>query len=811
MKIVKKCKGLPLALKTMGSMLYNKSSVSDWETVFQSEIWEFSKECCGIIPSLALSYIHLPSHLKVCFAYCALFPKDYEFKKECLIQLWMTENFPHFLQHSRTPEEVCQQFFIDLLSRSFFQQSVENEKVFVMHDLLNDLAKYVGGDIYFSHEVFQGKKTQKVTRHLSVELDEFGCFDGFGTLCNTKSLRTFMPIVKSLNSSWEMKMSIHEFLSIFKFIRILSLFGCFDLQELPDSIANLDHLRSLDLSGSAIEILNEKICSLSHLQILNLNYCYYLERLPSNLYLLTNLCRLELSNTIVTKVPPHLGKLKNLKVVMNSYNVGQTRELGIQQLGELNLEGSLSISNLRNILNSVDALEADLKNKTHLVALTLEWGWWNRNSIDSKKEEEVIENLQPSKNLKKLSLYGYGGKRFPNWLLENSLCNMVSLVLDECEFCERLPPLGLLPFLKVLKIIQLDGIVSIDSDFHGNNSCSFTSLETLEFSNMSQWEKWDCQAVRGAFPRLRRLSIRNCSKIKGQLPEQVVSLERLEIQNCQQLEVSAPRALDLQLRDRGMLKRLTMQTSLLEIVASSDTTLENLEIDSPLESINDDIVSLRSFPLDFFPTLRTLDFSEFGNIEMISQSLVHNHLEELILKYCLKFESLPESMHMLLPSLRRLSIADCPRLESFPKGGLPSNLKDLTIINCSRLVDSLKGAFTYSSSLKSLRIEKVDVECFPDEGLLPLSLTSLSIYHFPNLKTLDKGLYQLSSLQKLKLGYCFNLQRLPEEGLPKSISKLSIHDCPLWEPRCKKEEGEDWEKIVHIQEVYIEDGYDSEE
>jgi len=38
MKIVEKCKGLPLALKTMGSLLYNKSSVSEWETVFQSEI-----------------------------------------------------------------------------------------------------------------------------------------------------------------------------------------------------------------------------------------------------------------------------------------------------------------------------------------------------------------------------------------------------------------------------------------------------------------------------------------------------------------------------------------------------------------------------------------------------------------------------------------------------------------------------------------------------------------------------------------------------------------------------------------------------
>ena len=77
MNIVKRCKGLPLALKTMGSLLYKKSSISESETVLQCEIWEFSKERCDILSALALSCIHLPSHLKASFAYCALFPKDY--------------------------------------------------------------------------------------------------------------------------------------------------------------------------------------------------------------------------------------------------------------------------------------------------------------------------------------------------------------------------------------------------------------------------------------------------------------------------------------------------------------------------------------------------------------------------------------------------------------------------------------------------------------------------------------------------------------------------------------------------------------
>ncbi|KRH13355.1 hypothetical protein GLYMA_15G233100v4 [Glycine max] len=989
-KIVKKCKGLPLALKSMGSLLHNKPFAWEWESVFQSEIWELKDS--GIVPALALSYHHLPLHLKTCFAYCALFPKDYEFHRECLIQLWMAENFLNCHQGSKSPEEVGQLYFNDLLSRSFFQQLSEYREVFVMHDLLNDLAKYVCGDSYFRLRVDQAKCTQKTTRHFSVSMITERYFDEFGTSCDTKKLRTFMP---TSHWPWNCKMSIHELFSKLKFLRVLSLSHCLDIEELPDSVCNFKHLRSLDLSHTGIKKLPESTCSLynlqilklnsceslkelpsnlheltnlgvlslsschyltevpnsigdlkhlrsldlshtgikklpestcslynlqilklddcrslkelpsnlhklanlgvlslsschyltevpnsvgnlkhlrsldlssthitklpdstcslSNLQILKLNSCEYLKELPSNLHELTNLHRLEFVNTEIIKVPPHLGKLKNLQVSMSSFHVGKSSKFTIQQLGELNLvHKGLSFRELQNIENPSDALAADLKNKTRLVELEFEWNS-HRNPDDSAKERDVIviENLQPSKHLEKLSIRNYGGKQFPNWLSNNSLSNVVSLELRNCQSCQHLPSLGLLPFLKKLEISSLDGIVSIGADFHGNSSSSFPSLETLKFSSMKAWEKWECEAVRGAFPCLQYLDISKCPKLKGDLPEQLLPLKELEISECKQLEASAPRALVLDLKDTGKLQlqldwasleklRMgghSMKASLLE---KSDTLKElniyccpKYEMFCDCEMSDNGFDSQKTFPLDFFPALRTLRLSGFRNLLMITQDQTHNHLEVLAFGKCPQLESLPGSMHMLLPSLKELVIKDCPRVESFPEGGLPSNLKKIELYKCSSglircssgLMASLKGALGDNPSLESLGIGKLDAESFPDEGLLPLSLINLSIYGFPNLKKLDyKGLCQLSSLKKLILDGCPNLQQLPEEGLPNSISNLWIINCPNLqqlpeeglsnsisnlfiiacpnlEQRCQNPGGQDWPKIAHIPTV----------
>ena len=484
-RIVKKCKGLPLALKTIGCLLCTKLSISDWQSILESDIWDLPKEDTEIILALFLSYHYLPSHLKRCFAYCALFPKDYEFVKEELILLWMAQNFLQCPQQSRHPEEVGEHYFNDLLSRSFFQQSsIERhesrvKRHFVMHDLLNDLAKYVCADFCFRLKFDKGKLMPKATRHFSFAVNDVKYFDGLGSLSDAKRLHSFLPITEIGRTylgryPWQFKISIHDLFSKIKFLRVLSFYGCLDLKEVPDSIGSLKHLHSLDLSCTEIQKLPDSICLLYNLLILKLNYCLRLEELPLNLHKLTKLRCLEFKNTEVTKMPMHFGKLKNLQV-LNTFFVDRNNEFSIKQLGGLDLHGRLSINEVQNIVNPLDALEANLKNK-HLVKLELKWKS-DHIPDDPRKEKNVLENLQSSKHLERLSIRNYCGTQFPNWVFDNSLSNLV--FLEDCKYCLCLPSLGLLSSLKTLHIGGFDGIVSIGAEFYGSSSSSFLSFGNI--------------------------------------------------------------------------------------------------------------------------------------------------------------------------------------------------------------------------------------------------------------------------------------------------------------------------------------------
>ncbi|XP_048133443.1 putative disease resistance protein RGA4 [Rhodamnia argentea] len=170
--LVKKCVGVPLAVRTIGGLFYSKKK-DEWlryEGRELQDIPEIDEKDGGIMEVLKFSYDHLPSCLKHCFAYCSVFPKDYVYRKEMVIHLWVAQGFIESSRGEDNLDEVADMYLSELLCRSFLdvERKLDHGEVltFKMHDLMHDLAqKVAGGECKIVN--FKGGHNDRGIRHAS--------------------------------------------------------------------------------------------------------------------------------------------------------------------------------------------------------------------------------------------------------------------------------------------------------------------------------------------------------------------------------------------------------------------------------------------------------------------------------------------------------------------------------------------------------------------------------------------------------------------------------------------------------------------
>ncbi|XP_062078954.1 putative disease resistance RPP13-like protein 1 [Humulus lupulus] len=433
-QFVKKCKGLPLAVKSMAGLLRSMSTSEEWRHVLQSDIWELSNcRDIGSVPALWLSYRFLPPHLKPCFSFLSIFPKDYEFRKddrEQIILIWMAEGLLQ-PQKGKRIEDVGEEYMSALISRSFFQRS--RHYSLSMHDLMHDLAMYVSGQccsIYDSCNDFHKLNGSK-TRHLSYmkDLKDTVEFDNFSRV---KYLRTLLALPLRYTYSWQKtQLKLEIVVKDGGCLRSLSLSdSC--ITDLPDSIGNLKHLRYLDVSRTKVKELPHSVCGLYNLETLLLSGCINLRQLPTNISKLVSLRHLMTRLTPLKEMPPKICNMINLQTLSN-FVLCKNDGSRIKELGKLdNLRGSLEISGLAHVREVSDVLEGNLKNKKYLNELILSW---NGVANSSTKEREVLDALQPHVNLKKLEIGGYNGTSLPDWVTHPSYCNLRKVDLHCSNLC----------------------------------------------------------------------------------------------------------------------------------------------------------------------------------------------------------------------------------------------------------------------------------------------------------------------------------------------------------------------------------------
>jgi Leucine-rich repeat (LRR) protein len=720
-RIIQKCARVPLAIRSMGSLLYFKNSEAEW-LEFQTNIrYEINQQSNDIFPILKLSYDYLPQHLKQCFAFCSLFPKDSKIKVEMLIQLWTAQGFIDLLDGTIHLEYVGRKYFMDLLWRSFFQDIRRNKygdiKSCKMHDLIHDLAQSVAGDECLISNPDAVKVVER-TRHVA--------FDSLNSLrdipvpmLEADRLRTLL--LPNLDSNMQV---YDRLISSFKCLRALNLSDS-NVQEVPNSIGKLKHLRYLDLSSNdEIKLLPASITKLQNLQTLILEFCGRLKELPEDTRNLISLRHLVLrACKSLTHMPHGLGKLTALQT-LSRYILGKKESSVPKQkggLGDLDgldeLRGSLHIKGLEHLRSSpLEARAANLDRKQYIRRLKLEWDHY----IEAGYDEQLLQNLRPHLNLKKLKVEGYAGVRFPDWV--SSLSNLVKITLSKCKWCQHIPPLDRFPFLEFLSLKKLSALEYISNDASDVSSSSLQSLKLNDLRTLRGW--WRMREV---------VTTDHEQNYNLPLFPSFPSLSSLCIVNC------------------------------------------------PIRSIMADVATpSSSFPFSTLSKLKRLRLSFLKELEYLPEEWLQNltSLEVLSISDCPKLQISMSPLFQHLAALEYLEIDHCKDLISNEdeEGAQclgPTILHHLQIKQVTNLV-SLPKELRHATALQLLSIENCPSLVSLPEWIADLtSLHTLQIHGCHNLISLPEAIHRLTSLRRLTISDCTRLEERCEKGTGEDWPKIA--------------------------------------
>lgn len=550
------CNGLPLIADFIGQQLCSKPD-SEWTNMLSQDLWNLPEFKQRIFPSFRLNYSDLSLFLKKSLPYFSLFPENYNFKEDELIQLWLAEG----LIEPQVPGFHCMElpgmqklgsyYFDEVLSQSILQiyhPFNHGSQIYRMHKFIRRYAQYIGSGMYVSLDQqfvhacssFAFSSTQyRNARHLSLP-------------CQNISL----PIWKDIEKCEGLRtiLSLHErtlvgeisdrlFLKL-QSLRVLHLRGT-DITELPETIGTLKHLRFLDVSRTRIEELPSSIVDLHGLQVLKLDHCELLLPLPKGIENLTQLLHLEVDVEVLKSMPPHIGNLINL-YTLPAFFVRRKDGYRITELkGMKYLQGSICLARLQNVEDEAEAREAMLSKKPFLKRVELKW---DRKSHDQSLAERILTSLKPHENLEELQVTGYDGTQFPGWL-SNAECKLTSIQLLKCRCCRILPALGQLQHLVALHIEGMQHVEYVNHQFSGSGlGAGFPALELLKFKDMTSLTRWDgLQDTQ--MPCLRDLIIEGCSQLIA-LPSLnlLTSLVKLEVSCCPALQALPEQGLPFSLK-----------------------------------------------------------------------------------------------------------------------------------------------------------------------------------------------------------------------------------------------------------------------
>ncbi|KAJ9550367.1 hypothetical protein OSB04_014412, partial [Centaurea solstitialis] len=504
MQIAKKCRGLPLSVVVMAGVLAEESTNQDlWENIACTVSSYIVGDDKGCLETLALSYHHLPEHLKECFLYLGGFPEDFEFNVERLIWLWVAEGFIEEAEN-RSLEDTAKAYLMDLINRNLVivakRNVIGNVKACKLHDLVRELCLKKAKEERFFLKIDPPPLSSQLRRNILHRQRRVFTNQDVKILnidhYTTTTARSLLYFHKDDTCS------VDIITRSFVLLRVLDLRKC-HLDAFPEGLALLVHLRYLAISIGDSSEFPKSICKLWSLQtlILETRFSLSIMHLPCDIQQLVNLRHLWSSRRMHL---PYIGKPMNL-----------------QSITRVTFEHFVFIGKPMNFQEYFPIIKK----------LAFRFYFYG---------EYHFESLS---NLETLALVGPGSRRNHIWFP----ASLKKLALSGCCLpWSDMSTIQSLPNLEVLKL----GYNAFRGGYWDACEQQFRQLKLLKLasSDIKQWE-----ASSTSFPCLKKLLVWKCKDLE-EIPHEIgeiATLELIAIYGCRKSLVESIKRIQQEQQDEG--------------------------------------------------------------------------------------------------------------------------------------------------------------------------------------------------------------------------------------------------------------------
>ncbi|KAB2622979.1 protein suppressor of npr1-1 [Pyrus ussuriensis x Pyrus communis] len=544
-----------------------------------------------------------------------------------------------------------------------------------------------------------------------------------------------------------------------KYLEELNLSSCFKFEDFPKILEPMEHLKSLNLSGTMIQELHSSIdisrCSIS--------LCApNLENFPEILEPMEDLKFLDLRGTTETPI---------VEAIELSTYESEKQPLNFKLMSNL----IMLIGHTFGLLDNKSAASLDLPNSLRY----LYWLGYSLESLPSKfSPENLVELHMPWSRVKKL------------WQEDQRLVNLQVIDLFHSMYLTEVPNLS--GSLKILTHLDLQGCRSLKYLPEMPRNIEYLDLSESGIKQLPQ-SVWSHEKISylgiSSCRYLEKLPSNRC-KLKvsgsfyinsctslGEFSELPRDINELSLVSCTRLVSLPTNICKLKYLEGLNLSRCFKLENFPKI-------LEPMEHLKSLNLSGTAVQELHSL-IEFLPALKRLILKRCKRLSSIPKSICTlKYLEVLNLFGCCKFEDFPEilepmehlkylnlretavqELHSLLeflPALKILNLERCKRLSSIPKSICKLKyLEELNLSWCSKL-ENFPEILEPMEHLKSLNLSGTAVQVLHSSVEFLPALKILKLRFCRSLSSVPKSICKLKYLEELDLSWCSKLENFPE-------------------------------------------------